>query len=1426
MQRPSSAPPRRPSPTPTRPSRPPVIVRSLVLNAVVNGCPVRCLIDSGATFNFIRRQVAVDAGLTLTRPDTRLRTVRFANGAVETVADAAVGVPVAVAHSSLEPTLSDFAVMTALGDQRYEAVLGMPWLTAAQARIDFARRAVAFGPNDLMLPAVPYVETLRGPELAASADEVAPLPPLDDVDLKRRAERIYKDYSFLFPPDLPPGLPPQRAVDHKIELYPDMKPPTQAPHKLSDRELTMLKELLDNLQHKQFITPSVSPYGAPVFFTKKNDGGRRLVVDYRRLNAQTVRNEAGLPSIDETFALVTGARVYSKLDLASGYHQLRVAPEDRHKTAFRTRYGHFQWNVLPFGLTAAPASFQQLMTELLAPYLDKFVACFLDDLLIFSATPEEHEQHLRLVLDRLSKERLFCKRSKCALFQRQVTFLGHLVDERGLDMEATKVSAIREWPRPKSLTELRSFLGLANYYRAFVRDYSRVALPLTDLLRTKTRSDGVAVGQKLQWTDEAQSAFDALKSAVSSAPMLLRPLPHLPFLLHTDASDFAVGAALSQRTEAGVRPIAFMSSKLTPAEVKYAAYEKEALALIKALAHFRPFIDGRPITVVTDHHALTYLLTQQKLTPRQARWTARLADYNVRITYQKGSLNVVADALSRRPDHADPVPRIVDRQSPEARQLDAKELNLRATVQLTGSQLRDDILQAQHDDELCQRLLRDPRSVDNRQLELHVRDGALYARDQLYVPDNSALKTRILREAHDAETAGHSGIARTFERVSRVYYWPNMQRQVADYIASCDVCQRSKASNQRPAGLLQPLPVPDRPWQSISIDLITALPRTRGTRYDAILVIVDRFTKMAHYVPTVTSVTGDQLVELLLRHVVRLHGLPASIVSDRDPRFTGAAWRDFWRLCRTTLRMSSAFHPQSDGQTERANRTLEEYLRAYTGYQQDEWDRLLPLAEFAHNDSKQTSTGFTPFFLLYGHHPHSPLMQRAANLDEVRAPVAEDRFLRIAEALEQAKLNLIQAQQRQKAQADKRRSDAQYAVGDQVLLTTRHLRMPGAKKLHPKFIGPFPVIERVGTAAYRLELPARYTFHPVQYVGHLRPFVQSDEFPERQQELRLPPVVDEEKGEQTADVFELERIVDKRQRRRKTEYLVKWRSYPDSDNEWLPVDRLAGAAELIQEYEQRQQASDALAADALTADAVPPHPLAAATTDDDSDAEATGDALQLERLFVSPDRVIEADRCIANTTKGTRCRRRTRRSGYCWSHLQMLQDLRIKESTLPGAGLGLFVDGRPIAKGAHVADYTGPVVDPRTPPWVDVGNDYLFELSKSKAIDGSNSKNVASYANDCRAADKRAGHCRGSNARFTYDARSSKARLVATRKLAANEEIFVPYGRIYWSGKARQAREQAQARHELAQLSLLQAEPDATRDEWQPAGGVCNGAVR
>ena len=901
-------------------------------------------------------------------------------------------------------------------------------------------------------------------------------------------------------------LPPSRGeFDHQINLIdPNVQPRRRKAIPLSDSAQKELWTKLQELQEAGLIRPSRSDWAAPVFMVPKADGGSRMVCDYRQLNEEIEKDASSLPHIKELLNRVGKACVFTKLDLKSGYHQVRVRAEDIAKTAFITPHGHFEWLVMPFGETNAPATFSRLMSQLvLREYVHSFVIVFQDDILIASAGEAEHVVHVQKVLSCLQQHQLWIQPSKCAWGQREVDFLGHKIRATSegtvISTMDNKIDAIRDWPLPRTVSELRRFLGLCNYYRTFVRDHSKVAAPLTAMTAGDRRGRS-----RLYWTELGMNAFEQLKRCLCEAPVLVVADDEKPFVIHVDACSFAIGAVLSQLDSCGqLRPVAFFSQKLTDTQLRWATYERELWAMVAALQHWDWHLRSsrHMIEIHSDHRSLECLMLQETWTPKQSRWALVLAQYKFSINFVPGELNVVADALSRRSDHDEGSLRRRQVQTDIARRalIESGSILMPAvsSVAVTASSsLADTIRLGYERDQACAAILHDPEVHGYRESEgllLRHRDFGVL------VPDFDDLRRRLIREAHDKPVGGHLGVDKTATRLAEVYYWPGSRADVARFVAACPSCQRNKPVNARPGGLLKPLPIVPK-GHTVSMDFIGPLPKTpRG--YDSLLVMVDKFSKRAWFEPVRTTITAKQTAEVVLRRVVRDQLLPAAILTDRDPRFTSKVWSELWSAYGTDLMLSTAFHSQTDGQTERLNRTLEEMLRSYVNERGTDWDQRLLMAEISYNTAVNAATGFTPMRLHIGVEGRSPLHLAVGAVDESVSLGAKIMLQRMTEDAKVAEDSMKKAQERMKKYYDMRHRHIEYKVGDKALIDGRHLftSLEGRQKLRPRFAGPFTVTEVTqGGLNVRLDLPKSMKNHPVFHVQRLRRWVEGDRLVEEE----------------------------------------------------------------------------------------------------------------------------------------------------------------------------------------------------------------------------------------------------------------------------------------------------------------------------------------
>ena len=784
------------------------------------------------------------------------------------------------------------------------------------------------------------------------------------------------------------------------------------------------------------------------------------------------------------------------------------------------------------------------------------------------------------MLEKLRAHQLYAKRSKCEFGLNEVAFLGHRVSAEGIKVDPEKVAAVKDWPTPTNVSHVRSFLGLANYFRRFLAGYASMVSPLTDLLR----KDKAWV-----WSAGCEAAFQAVKTALVEAPVLQAPNYDLPFEVVCDASDIGIGAVLLQEG----RPVAYESRKLTDAEKKYHVTDREMLAVVYALTKWRcHLLDPlNRFTVVTDHSPLVTFDTKptEKFSPRQGRWLLFLQTFKFTWRYRPGKSNV-ADPLSRRPDMvalltrrraakeaapvqtAEPVAtaQVGDQPLRRGRKRKSKASSTAADTATAAAPTTaaDPTLVAQPEEEgeemftaaeqtLAADLLArtkvgyvsDAWFAEKTNTDpLMQKDGLWWHEDRVVVPDADGLRSLVLHEFHDAPYSGHVGMNKTEQAVARFYWWPKMKDDIRDYVRSCATCQRDKASNQRPAGMLNPHKIPERRWQVVTMDLITQLPKT-ACDHDAIIVFVDKLTKMVHLVAAKTAVSSQEFARIFMNTVFKHHGQPEELICDRDPRFTSGFFRETFKVLGTKMKLSTAFHPETDGQTERVNRVLEEMLRHYVGPLQDDWDLHLPMAEFAINNSVHASHGSTPFFLNYGQHPNTPVSIAFSS-----QPMAQNRLHEVHASIKAAKVALEAARTRQKKYADTKRREVELSVDQLVLVSTKDLTLKGVKKLLPKWVGPFKVTARIGDVAYRVELPEAWKCHDVFHVSRLKPFVDGG-----RAEAPPPPILEDD----GSVFYKVEGVRDVRVRKTKrgvvrlVECLCRWQGYGPEHDTWQPLDWLS-----------------------------------------------------------------------------------------------------------------------------------------------------------------------------------------------------------------------------------------------------------------------------
>ena len=978
------------------------------------------------------------------------------------------------------------AYLTPLGRNKF--YLGYDWLRKTNPLIDWEKKTINYRERP---------DQAKTEVHAASVEE--------ERDVSGTPDYV-KEFPMVFSEDEYQKLPPRRPWDHAIEIEKGKEgvTPRGKCYPLTRHERDLLDNFIDENLKSGRIRPSQSPYASPFFFRPKpgNEDELRGIQDYRGLNGITKSDRYPLPLISEVIADLRKAIWFTKMDLKWGFNNLRIKKGDEAKAAFITRRGLFEPLVMQFGLKNAPPTFQRMMDEIFKDELATgTVKVYIDDIIIFTETLEENRVMTRRVLTKLRDNSLYCRLKKCAFEKNEVEFLGLKIKDGQVDVSEKKVEAVVIEKPPTTRTGVRRFLGMVNQYRKFIKDYAKIARPLHELTGDKP----------FKWTEWTQKAFESLKTALVTRPVLSMLKDTGKLKIETDASDVATGAVLSQQQEdLQWKPLSYMSKTLGEAEVNYVTYDKEMLAIMRALEEWRGPLLGttEPFEIHTDHRNLTYFRDPQKLTRRQVGWTARLQDYDFTIRHVSGKSNRVADALSRPNGEA-------------------------------------------------------PPKTDEKRVMLpeHLFVGSVEPEEEGNAPDFEEMMSKV----HDSPSGGHMGFWRTLKAARREGLdEPGLAKKVKQYVKGCASCQKTKPWTGKKLAPLEPIPAGKGPWETISWDLIGPLPEAGG--YNAICTIVDTNTKGVKFEPTHTDLTAEGAARIMCDRVYREEGLPTKVISDRGPQFTCAFMKELYERIGVKGNPSTAYHPQTDGQTERINREIERYLRTYVNYHQDDWHEWLGLGEFAINNADNEATGHTPFMLNKGRNPRafydSPVTERVPAVDEFLGKIAACR--------QHADNALRESKETMRRTFDKKRADAKaYQPGDKVYVSAEHLRSdrPSAK-LDAKWRGPYEILENVGRAAHKLKMPDGWRGYNVFNRDRLKPYHPPEFDQQRRRDGASDPVLVENEEE-----WEVEAIHGERTRKRKREYLVRWKGYTAENDTWEPESNLKHAKEAIDAFKARGRAS-------------------------------------------------------------------------------------------------------------------------------------------------------------------------------------------------------------------------------------------------------------
>lgn len=812
-----------------------------------------------------------------------------------------------------------------------------------------------------------------------------------------------------------------KSFEVEIELNQNT-PFSYRPYHMARDEQRLVQEIVDDLYRNDIIRDSKSPYSSPILLVRKKNGEPRMCIDYRKLNQLTVKDKYPLPRVDDQLDKLQGSILYTSLDLKSGYHQIPMAEGSKKFTAFVTSEGQYEFNRLPFGLTNAPSAFQRLMNKILRPARD-IAAVYLDDILLYTKTVAEGITNLEKVLILLEQEGLTLNPEKCRFLMRSVEYLGFEISNSLVKPGEAKTKAIKNFETPKSVHQIRQFIGLTGYFRHFVKNYAIIAKPLTDL----TRKD-----EPWKWTEKEQVSFDSLKRTLMERPTLALYNPKVHTEVHTDASSKGLAGILLQKQQDRLHPVAYFSRKTTPAEEKYHSYELETLAVVESLKKFRVYLLGIEFVVITDCNALKASAKKKQLLPRIARWWLQLQEFSFTVEYRPGNRMRHVDALSRNPDSVTANKECV---------MKIEQGDWVLSAQLTDSKI-------QHIQEV---LSKDPTTDEEKNIYKNyaLRDGRVYRITvkglQWVLP--KGMRQQVVRAAHD--DMGHFGVEKTLNNLCKHYWFPRMRHYVEKYISCCVPCIFSKKPSGKKEGFLHPIPKKPEPFDRLHIDHYGPLPKSsKGNVH--IIVVVEAFTKFTFLKPVKS--TNTKYVINFLEEIFALYGNPRILVSDQGSAFTSHKFQVFCKQNQIKHVLNAVATPRANGQVERFNRTLKSALLTMCT-NEEKWDSLLSQIQFSINNVKSSSTGHTASELLHGFRPRrgndSQLIDEISTLPRMIEDIVKLR--------EEVGRKLEKDSDRQKERYDlKRKAPKTYKEGDLVVVEKREVAS-GSRKLVLPYSGPMVV---------------------------------------------------------------------------------------------------------------------------------------------------------------------------------------------------------------------------------------------------------------------------------------------------------------------------------------------------------------------------------
>lgn len=883
---------------------------------------------------------------------------------------------------------------------------------------------------------------------------------LDHLDetTKKKLETILEEYKEAFAGTVQ-ELPGCDTLLHKINLYdqiPVKRKQYRVPYNLREEMDKQIAVLLE----ADILEPSTSPYAAPVLLVKKPNGDFRFVADFRELNKKVIADCYPLPLINEAVDNLQGSKIFSTLDLTSGFFQQMLDPEDRHKTAISTNQGLYQFKRTPFGLKTSANSFQRLMEIVLSGLKPSQIFVYVDDIVIASDTIDSHLEKLKLVFNRLLLHNLKLKPSKCNFLKESITYLGYVVSQGKIFPDQKNVEIVENFKIPTCRKHVRSFLGCVNYYRKFIPDFSRRSINLTNLTKET---------KHFQWTKDAQREFEDLKTALTKRPCLTLPDMAQDFVIFTDASNSAIGGVIAQLDGNGFpKPIAFASRKLNSAEKVYSTTEREVLAIIFTVGYFRPYLYGKKFTIYTDHASLTHVLKLKDPTGRIARWALTLSDFNYEIKYITGKCNRVADFLSRGVDH--------EKQT-EAKKVFALQPDQPVEISF-HQKLFEKLLRYQQLDKTCQSISKDLQEgnlVKPQGLRFFLDRGILRCKgldcteeDQARIVLPKSMIYEVLSQLHDSPSSCHPGVRKTLLRVKRHYYWPGMTQHIVNWVKSCNSCMEKRGHKPKALAPLQRSEIPEGPFQKVAIDIVGPLPISdQGNKY--LITYIDHFSRWCEAYP-VPEIGSKDVARTLLDFTSRF-GCPAVILTDKGTNLISESMQSLYRSLGIKKVQTTAYHPQGNGMLEVYHRSLGNALSHLVNDNHTDWDLKLNYALLAYRTTWHSATRHTPAFLVYGKELNLPYQMLEKDWPfsyRESEDYVEALLKRQHAAYKRVKTNLEKAAEAQEQYRNKIARDKGLKVGDMVYVYYPHTKQGLSGKFSKPNKGGYVIERKISDVVFEI----------------------------------------------------------------------------------------------------------------------------------------------------------------------------------------------------------------------------------------------------------------------------------------------------------------------------------------------------------------------